>query len=443
MKGNKDAKILEVSNSKKVTAQETPAVKALMERKKELMEKKKLNRHEFRRLSESLALAKKFAESAFQRVENQPPKSVQEAREIMEYHASEDERVGREHIRLDKEHESLNDQINVITNDIDAILGKESNKGGQHTSRIVHIKLLRSPHGEGEDLLLTYMVSDSRWEPSYDMRINSEKKTTVVTYYAEVSQRSGETWDDAEMLLSTSNPSIGSTPQTLPIVVARDYVPIQPQYMKNMRKGGGGMMKKKSTAQAQQMSMAPPPAAPGFARRQIALQDDLDDEDEDEDHSSDAGDGYGEAAKVKSGDSVGTGFTIPRKVTIHSNVSSSKVVISEFTLSPSIVHYTVPSTGDSSVYLQAKTTNTTDLVLLASAKVNVFVDGAFISTSDLKQTSAGSNFYMFLGVDAAVKCCFREVKSANKGATWTNSNNCKGESIIPLSTIRNLGPSRC
>ncbi len=58
------------------------------------------------------------------------------------------------------------------------------------------------------------------------------------------------------------------------------------------------------------------------------------------------------------------------------------------------MHYAAPSTTDVNVYLQAKTKNTSAYALLHSKKVSVFLDGAFISTSSINQTSPGSNFYL-------------------------------------------------
>ena len=157
--------------------------------------------------------------------------------------------------------------------------------------------------------------------------------------------------------------------------------------------------------------------------------------DDDEDDEEEApGFGLGESAKVNQGDSIATGFTIPRKVSIESNNRPSKVVIAELDFSPTMVYYAVPSTGDQSVYLQAKVINNTEYTLLGSKKVNIFVDGAFISTSSLRQTFAGSNFHMFLGVDPSVKCTYREIKSENKGATWTNSNKSRERSFSTVIT---------
>ena len=98
--------ILEVSNSKKVVAQESPKLKSLIEKRSKLNDERTLNRADKKSLEESLTLTKKFADTAFDRVENQPPKSVQEAREIMETTRLEEGRT-IEPVPLSEEYESL------------------------------------------------------------------------------------------------------------------------------------------------------------------------------------------------------------------------------------------------------------------------------------------------------------------------------------------------
>ena len=304
VKGNKGAKILEVSNSKKVVAEgkESPEVKELVQKRNKLQDEKTLNRAEKSRLDQSIVLTKKFAETAFERVENQPPKSVQEAREIMEYWQSENARISMTQITLEQEYKALQEQISVVQNEISTLVGEQESSQVGHTSRTVHIKLLRSPaSGELEDIVLTYMVMDSRWEPSYDVRINSEKKSMVVTYYAEVNQRSGESWDEVDMLLSTANPSIGSTPKSLQKIIAREKTYLYNQarsFSKNLKKKGGG-----GGGQPVSLQQSAPPGIMMRAEMNMAGDEDGDFSDDDE-STSDLG---GRVWRVSQGDDRGLG----------------------------------------------------------------------------------------------------------------------------------------
>jgi hypothetical protein len=62
---------------------------------------------------------------------------------------------------------------------------------------------------------LSYTVKDAGWYPVYDMRVNEVSKPLNVVMNANVFQRSGETWKDVELLLSTGNPGDNATPSVL------------------------------------------------------------------------------------------------------------------------------------------------------------------------------------------------------------------------------------
>lgn len=62
---------------------------------------------------------------------------------------------------------------------------------------------------------LSYTVKDAGWYPVYDIRANEVSKPLNVVMNAYVFQRSGETWKDVELLLSTGNPGDNATPSVL------------------------------------------------------------------------------------------------------------------------------------------------------------------------------------------------------------------------------------
>ena len=62
---------------------------------------------------------------------------------------------------------------------------------------------------------LLYNVKDAGWYPTYDVRINEITDPLKVLMNANVFQRSGETWKDISLVLSTGNPNDNSTPSLL------------------------------------------------------------------------------------------------------------------------------------------------------------------------------------------------------------------------------------
>ena len=62
---------------------------------------------------------------------------------------------------------------------------------------------------------LFYTVKDAGWYPTYDMRVTDITKPLNVLMNANVFQRSGETWKDVAIRLSTGNPGDNATPSAL------------------------------------------------------------------------------------------------------------------------------------------------------------------------------------------------------------------------------------
>lgn len=62
---------------------------------------------------------------------------------------------------------------------------------------------------------LLYNIKDAGWYPTYDVRINNVSEPLSVLMNANVFQRSGETWKDISLLLSTGNPNDNATPSPL------------------------------------------------------------------------------------------------------------------------------------------------------------------------------------------------------------------------------------
>ncbi|HEY3403579.1 MAG TPA: DUF4139 domain-containing protein [Ohtaekwangia sp.] len=67
------------------------------------------------------------------------------------------------------------------------------------------------------DLKVKYVVQEARWFPSYDIRAINIKSPVGVTYKANVSQQSGEDWENVELTISSGNPKeVGARPVIRP-----------------------------------------------------------------------------------------------------------------------------------------------------------------------------------------------------------------------------------
>ena len=75
--------------------------------------------------------------------------------------------------------------------------------------------LVESKETRNVKFQLLYNIKDAGWYPTYDVRINDVTQPLDVLMNANVFQRSGETWKDVALLLSTGNPNDNATPTQL------------------------------------------------------------------------------------------------------------------------------------------------------------------------------------------------------------------------------------
>ncbi|CAM9779998.1 unnamed protein product, partial [Hapterophycus canaliculatus] len=106
-------------------------------------------------------------------------------------------------------------------------------------------------------------------------------------------------------------------------------------------------------------------------------------------------------------------FVVEKPASIKSNGETKKLSVAVLQLSTEVVHYIVPS-KEPAAYLQAKATNSTDYLLLASDAVSVFFDNSFVAKTSLNSVSPGESFQTFLGVDPAVKIEVAPPRKTNK-----------------------------
>jgi hypothetical protein len=130
-----------------------------------------------------------------------------------------------------------------ITQRIDAIDNEWSETRNKITEEVkrastcgTRITIVVMASGDGEaELSLTYMVSNARWSPQYDVRAaiakDAKSQSTVGLHYrASISQRTGEDWTNVELTLSTASPQQGTVipklrPQWISVPVPVPYQP--------------------------------------------------------------------------------------------------------------------------------------------------------------------------------------------------------------------------
>ena len=434
VKGVGNSQILEVSHESTVVDDSKIANQALKDLKhsvSELTKKQKSLALQKRRLQEQQKHIDKYTENMlYGGPASRDPAglAVSAATEILSFNfkemASLDDRINQ----LEEESAKVEDEMVILRTEM--LKCSSAAKGGGNNAFAVTV-LVDILNSTGDiSLQLSYVVSNTTWAPSYDIRVSTTSNVMDVTYYADVTQSTGEDWEDCDLFLSTSNPSIGSCPPPLPVRTvdwsykiahrrgSKSNSLAMASHRKNMKSkrgyngtdddddmrerqgsfslmdGDSGGLNNLRNLQIQSITNILPSAPP-----------------------LPNGEGEGESVLTSgvmgSGEAGATTFTIPRKVNISSDSKPHKVTVTNETFSPQMVHYVSPNI-DASAYLQAKVLNTSRFPLLASEKVSVFMDGNFISTTKMRPVSPGESFNIFLGVDPALKVEYRPCRTSAK-----------------------------
>ena len=111
-----------------------------------------------------------------------------------------------------KEINKLNYQLNYLNNRNDLPSG----------TIIVSIDAKQS---KSSKIILSYLVDNARWYPSYDIRFISIDKPLIVTYKANISQNTGVDWTNVNIVLSTAKTNISAQIPTLSPFYLQFYYP--------------------------------------------------------------------------------------------------------------------------------------------------------------------------------------------------------------------------
>lgn len=119
-------------------------------------------------------------------------------------------------VPLHAREKELTDKITPLNAQLNEIHRKNSSPQGEITV------IATSPGYAEADLSFSYYVSQASWVPAYNMRAANDSSNILLDYDAEVSQNSGEDWNNVKLTLSTGNPSVSGIKPRL-VVNRLDY----------------------------------------------------------------------------------------------------------------------------------------------------------------------------------------------------------------------------
>ncbi|WP_067537323.1 DUF4139 domain-containing protein [Nocardia crassostreae] len=270
--------------------------------------------------------------------------------------------------------------------------------------RTVVVDLDVTAAGEIE-LDLSYVIDDARWTSSYDIRLRGEQLT--LTWYAEITQSTGEDWPECELALSTARPAItAELPELHPWFLDRMLPPVPV---------------------AAAVAYGAPPPAPGGAmmprsaptRAEAAAQ--LDD--------------FAAAPEpVVEHGAAATTYRPARAVAVPGDGTAHRATVAVIDLAAALDHVTAPVRGPEA-FLRATAVNTSEHTL-RPGRASVFHESEFVGTTTLEVWAPKEEIELNLGVDDRIRV-ERELVKRTAGKAVLGSSTRR--ELTYLITIGNYG----
>jgi uncharacterized protein (TIGR02231 family) len=230
-----------------------------------------------------------------------------------------------------------------------------------------------------------YQVRNAVWVPRYDARLATGSKTALprldLTRRAEIKQRTGESWDNVVLQLSTTRPTANAAAPELQTVT----VDFEPEAKPAM---AAAPLADESFAQplaaARSLKAGEELAAAGAAAPEPAPALDIAEEN----------------AAVTTAPFQAV-FAVPGRLTVPETGEAKRVLLQEDGVEPTLTVRTVPKV-DAKAYLYAKLVLPKGSPLLPGA-VSLFRDGTFVGTGELPVLSPGEEHELGFGADDQVR----------------------------------------
>jgi uncharacterized protein (TIGR02231 family) len=268
------------------------------------------------------------------------------------------------------------------------------------------------------EMAIRYQVGSASWLPFYDARLTTGTKAQApklqLVRRASIQQRSGESWDDVALALSTARPGAGTAaPELQPMTI--DYEPDAPP-------------PRPVAAPAMGVPRTLSRDASATGRAAGAVDDELRAKAAPEPQQAEE-----VRAKVET-QAFQAIYAIAGRVTVPTTGEAKRVQIDEAQLDPALTVRTVPK-RDQKAYLYAKMTVARGTPILPG-QVSLFRDSTFVGNGRLPLLAPGEEHELGFGVDDAVRVrhAVAEEKRAESGIITSSKTDTRSYRI----TVKNL-----
>ena len=267
------------------------------------------------------------------------------------------------------------------------------------------------------EMAIRYQVGGASWLPFYDARLATGTKAQApklqLVRRASIQQRTGESWDEVALALSTARPGAGTAaPELQPMTI--DYEPDAPP-PRPWRLPRWSERRAPCRARRPRRAVA----EDGQSRAKAAAPEPQQAEER--------------RAKVET-QAFQAVYAIAGRVTVPTTGEAKRVQIDEAQLEPALGVRTVPK-RDAKAFLYAKVTMARGTPILPG-QVSLFRDGTFVGNGRLPLLSPGEEHELGFGVDDAVRVrhAIAEEKRAETGIISSSKTDTRSYRI----SIKNL-----
>lgn len=330
---------------------------------------------------EALTSRRTFLQTLAGSLGSELARGIAYGRSTFEAGAAASDFLSREFARVDGELQTLEVQRRRLLKELDAARARLQNLGRQKPTETQQITVLLETEAEGDvDFEVSYQVTGASWTPLYDLRIASRngESRLALAYMAHVVQKTGESWEDVSLSLSTAKPSLSL------------YVPdLEPWFLS-----------------VYTPPLPAPAASPPMRRRRVDRAETADDYEIAAPTATyslaieDMAEAVVPPAEVEdSGASVT--FNVGGGTGIPNDGSPHKVHLGDWGL-PTRFDYVTAPRSIAQTYRRARVTNGGPALLLPG-KAQIFDGDEYIGSTRLSTVAPGQEFELFLGVDDRIK----------------------------------------
>ncbi len=301
--------------------------------------------------------------------------TVEDQARLVEFLQERDAQLRAELRELDEQQRAVKREIEKLEQELKQL---GSARPRQRYQAILDVEVSEAGDFTAE---ISYVVGRAGWQPLYDIRLLERQgengragHVLALSYLAQVTQDTGQAWNDVGLTVSTARPALN---QRLP-----ELHPWFIDELKPMPRPKAVHMRTMATAMPQ---MAMPPADVDEVTMEVAAFAPV----------------AADVAVAEAQDSgTAVSFVVSGSIDIPSDGSPHKTTIAQYDLEPQLDYLAIPRHTDA-VYRRAKVKHPGPGPLLAGSAA-LFAGDEFIGRNQLEYTAVGDELKLMLGVEERV-----------------------------------------